>query len=54
MERVQGKLVEAWLEIRKVTPQLLEYSGAGEPKNRIILIQGAWSQLAIRAEHMEL
>jgi hypothetical protein len=53
LERVQEKLVEAWLEIQKVTTQLPEAKDAGEPKHQIELLQGEWSQLAIHAEHQE-
>jgi hypothetical protein len=54
LERVQEKLVEAWPEIRKVAPQLPESSAAGEPEHQIELLQGAWSQLAIHAENLEV
>jgi hypothetical protein len=54
LERVQERLVEAWPEIRKVAPQLPESSDAGEPEHQIELLQGAWSQLAIHAENMEV
>jgi hypothetical protein len=54
LERVQERLVEAWPEIRKVAPQLPEASDAGEPEHQIELLQGAWSQLAIHVEHMEV
>jgi hypothetical protein len=54
LERVQERLVEAWPEIRKVAPQLPEASDAGEPEHQIELLQGAWSQLAICAEHLEV
>jgi hypothetical protein len=54
LERVQEKLVEAWLEIRKVAPQLPESSVAGEPEHHIELLQGAWSQLAIHTEKLEV
>jgi hypothetical protein len=54
LERVQERLVEAWPEIRKVAPQLPESSAAGEPEHQIELLQGAWSQLAIHAENMEV
>jgi hypothetical protein len=48
------RLAETWLEIRKVAPQLPESSDAGEPDHQIELLQGAWSQLAIRVEHLEV
>jgi hypothetical protein len=53
-ERVWEKLVEAWLKIRKVAPQLPEAKDAGESENQIELLQGAWSQLAILIEHLEV
>jgi hypothetical protein len=43
LERVQERLVKSWLEIRKVTPQLLESGVAGEPAHQIELFQGACS-----------
>jgi hypothetical protein len=54
LERFQERLVEAWPKIQKVTPQLPEASDAGESEHQIELLQGAWSQLAIHAEHMEV
>jgi hypothetical protein len=54
LERVQEQIAKAWLEIRKFTPKLLESSDAGGHEHQIELLQGAWSQLAIRTEHMEL
>jgi hypothetical protein len=54
LERVQEKLVEAWPKIRKVAPQLPESSATGEPEHQIELLQGAWSQLAIHVENMEV
>jgi hypothetical protein len=54
LERVQERLVEAWPEIWKVSPQLPESSDAGESEHQIELLQGAWSQLAIHVEHLEV
>jgi hypothetical protein len=54
LERVWERLAEAWLEIRKVRPQLPEASDVGELKHQIELLQGAWSQLAIHTENMEV
>jgi hypothetical protein len=54
LERVQERLVEAWPKIWKVAPQLPEASDAGESEHQIELLQGAWSQLAIHAEHLEV
>jgi hypothetical protein len=53
LERVQERLVEAWPEIQKVAPELPEASDAGEPEHQIELLQGAWTQLATRTEHLE-
>jgi hypothetical protein len=53
LERVQEKLAEAWPEIRKETPQLPESSAAGEPVQKIELLQVAWSELAIHTENLE-
>jgi hypothetical protein len=47
-------VVESWSEKRKVAPQLLESSVAGEPEHQIELLQGAWSQLAIHTKNMEV
>jgi len=54
MKRFQEKLDESWPKIRKVAPKLLESSATGESKHPIELLQGAWSQLAIHAENLEV
>jgi hypothetical protein len=54
LERVQERLAQAWPEIQKVAPQLPEASDAGESEHQIELLQGAWTQLATHAEHMEV
>jgi hypothetical protein len=54
LERVEESLVEAWQDIRKVAPQLPEASDAGDMEYQIELLQGAWSQLAIQVEHLEM
>jgi hypothetical protein len=38
LERVQERLVEAWTEIRKVSPQLPEASDAGDSEHHIELL----------------
>jgi hypothetical protein len=42
------------LKIRKVAPQLPKANDAGELEHQIELLQGSWSQLAIRTEHLEV
>jgi hypothetical protein len=37
----------------KVTTQLSKSSAAGEPEQQIKILQGAWSQLGIRANKLE-
>jgi hypothetical protein len=54
MERVQERIVEAWPEIQKVAPQLRKASDEGELEHKIELLQGAWSQLEIHIDHMEV
>jgi TolA-binding protein len=51
---VQERLADTWPKIQKVAPKLLEASDAGETEHQIELLQGAWTQLAIHVEHLEV
>jgi chromosome segregation ATPase len=41
-------------KFRRSHPNFRESSDAGEPEHQIELLQGAWSQLSIHAEHVEV
>jgi hypothetical protein len=53
LEKVKEILVEAWLEIRKVAPELPEVSDVGEPEHQIEFLQGAWMQLTTQVEQLK-
>jgi hypothetical protein len=50
MEKVQERLVEAWLYIQKVAPTLPEANEVGKPEKQIELLQEAWTQLTTHTE----
>jgi DNA anti-recombination protein RmuC len=50
---VQEILVEAWLEIQKVVPELPEVSDIGKLEHQIKLLQGALTQLSTQDEKLK-
>jgi hypothetical protein len=54
LEKVQEKLVEAWLEIQKVAPELPEASDIGELEKQIELLQEAWMQLFNQTDQLQV